>query len=90
MTFEPNSCSHLSDNDLESALKALEGQIDLDPKEIAIIKYTPSAEDIHAPYADEVYYPPINNYAQEELRQKILAPHAIDRKFLFKINFLFL
>lgn len=78
MTFEPNSCSHLSDNDLESALKALEGQIDLDPKEIAIIKYTPSAEDIHAPYADEVYYPPINNYAQEELRQKILAPHAID------------
>ncbi|XP_057655924.1 receptor-type tyrosine-protein phosphatase N2 [Diorhabda carinulata] len=75
MTFEPDSCLHLSDNDLEGALKALEGQVELDPQEVAIIKYTPSAEDPHGPYADEIYYPTLS---KEELRQKILAPNAID------------
>lgn len=80
MTFEPNSCSHLSDNDLEGALRALEGQVEIDPREIAIIRYTPSVEDPHAKYADEVFYPPIRNPMQEELREKILAPNAIDRK----------
>lgn len=75
MTFEPDACSHLSDNDLEGALKALEGQVELDPQEVAIIKYTPSAEDPHAAYADEIYYPSLS---KEELREKILAPNAID------------
>ncbi|KAJ8957783.1 hypothetical protein NQ314_006496, partial [Rhamnusium bicolor] len=78
MTFEPDACSHLVDNDLEGALKALEGQVQLDPQEVAIIKYTPSVDDPHASYADEVYYPPVNNKAQETLREKILAPNAID------------
>nr|XP_023021950.1 receptor-type tyrosine-protein phosphatase N2 [Leptinotarsa decemlineata] len=78
MTFEPDACSHLSDNDLEGALKALEGQVELDPQEVAIIKYTPSVDDPHASFADEVYYPPINRQNQEELRRKILAPDAID------------
>ncbi|XP_018575547.1 receptor-type tyrosine-protein phosphatase N2 [Anoplophora glabripennis] len=78
MTFEPDACSHLVDNDLEGALKALEGQVQLDPQEVAIIKYTPSVDDPHAAYADEVYYPPVNNKAQETIREKILAPNAID------------
>lgn len=78
--FDPNSCSHLSDNDLEGALKALEGQVDIDPREIAIIRYTPSVGDPHAKYADEVFYPPIKNQAQEELRERILEPNAIDRR----------
>lgn len=80
LTFEPDSCSHLSDNDLEGALKALEGQVPLDPQEVAIIKYTPSVDDPHAAYADEVYYPPVRNRHQEELRDKILPSNVIDRK----------
>lgn len=80
MTFEPDACSHLVDNDLEGALKALEGQVQLDPQEVAIIKYTPSVDDPHAAYADEVYYPPVNNKARESIREKILAPNAIDRE----------
>lgn len=81
MIFEPDACSHLVDNDLEGALKALEGQVQLDPQEVAIIKYTPSVDDPHAAYADEVYYPPVTNKAHETLREKILAPNAIDRKW---------
>lgn len=54
--------------------------MDIDPREIAIIRYTPSVVDPHAKYADEVFYPPIHNSAQEELREKIIAPNAIDRK----------
>ncbi|KAJ8912111.1 hypothetical protein NQ315_005447, partial [Exocentrus adspersus] len=77
MTFEPDACSHLVDNDLEGALKAMESQVQLDPQEVAIIKYTPSADNPHAAYADEVFYPPVNK-AQEELREKILAPNAIN------------
>lgn len=83
--FEGNSCSHLSDNDLEGALKALEGQVEIDPREIAIIRYTPSVEDPHAKYADEVFYPPLRNPAQEQIREKILPPNAIDRNSIFQI-----
>jgi hypothetical protein len=70
----------LVDQDLEGALKALEGQDPLDPREMAIVKYTPSIENPHADFADEVYYPPIDNTPQQTLREKILAPDAIDRK----------
>lgn len=55
--------------------------MEIDPREIAIIKYTPSVEDPHTKYADEVFYPPMKNYVQEELREKILEPDAIDRKY---------
>ncbi|CAG9760558.1 unnamed protein product [Ceutorhynchus assimilis] len=73
--FDPDSCSHLSDNDLEGALRALEGQEELDPQEVAIIKYTPSVENPHANFADEIYYPPVDNSRQQEdLRRKILGP----------------
>lgn len=104
MDFEPDSCSHLSDNDLEGALKALEGQVPLDPREVAIIRYlkqliykfyaeinlifryTPSAENPHADFADEVYYPPVEDLeekAREELREKILGSDGTDGKILF-------
>ncbi|CAG9817322.1 unnamed protein product [Phaedon cochleariae] len=78
ITFEPDSCFHLSDNDLEGALRAIEGQVDLDPQEVAIIKYTPSVDDPHASYADEVYFPPLRNRPQEEVRERILPSNAID------------
>ncbi|XP_060528075.1 receptor-type tyrosine-protein phosphatase N2 [Cylas formicarius] len=75
--FELDSCTHLTDNDLEGALKALEGQVELNPQEIAIIKYTPSAENEHTEYADEVYYPPSDNRAREELRKQILGTNPV-------------
>lgn len=83
MDFDPDSCAHLSDNDLEGALRALEGQEELDPQEVAIIKYTPSVDNPHANFADEVYYPPVDNTRQqEELRRKILGPgEGIDCTF---------
>lgn len=86
--FETNACSHLSDQDLEGALKALEGQDQLDPREVAIVKYTPSAENPHADYADEVYYPPIDSETQA-IRDIILPQNAVDCKMnilLFNIN----
>ncbi|KAJ8970255.1 hypothetical protein NQ317_010499 [Molorchus minor] len=79
MNFEPDSCSHLADNDLEGVVKAFESDVELDPKDVAVIKYTPSVDNPHGAYADEVYYPPINTAkAQEALREKILGPNAVD------------
>ncbi|KAF7287318.1 hypothetical protein GWI33_001683 [Rhynchophorus ferrugineus] len=79
LEYELDSCSHLSDNDLEGALRALEGQVQLDPQEVAIIKYTPSVDNPHADFADEVYYPPVDNKQQEEIRRNILGVgEAID------------
>lgn len=78
MTFDQNTCTHLVDQDLEGALKALEGQVPLDPHEVAIIKYTPSVDNPHADYADEVYYPPEDNRPMQNLRDKILDSDAID------------
>lgn len=78
MTFEPNSCSHLVDQDLEGALKVLEGQVPLEPQEVAIIKYTPSVDNPHADFADEVYYPPVDDRSQKMLREKIMPSNAIN------------
>lgn len=79
--FDLDSCIEFSDNDLEGALRALEGQEELNPQEVAIIKYTPSVDNPNADFADEVYYPPIDTARQqEELRRKILGPgKAIER-----------
>lgn len=78
LSFETDACSHLVDQDLEGALKALEVQDPLDPEEMAIVKYTPSIENPHADFADEVYYPPVDETRQQTLREKILSPDAID------------
>ncbi|KAK5645165.1 hypothetical protein RI129_006465 [Pyrocoelia pectoralis] len=73
-TFDPLTCSHLVDQDLEGALKALESEDTIiEPDKVAIVKFTPSAEDPHAQYADEVYYPPIPSQ-----RDIILPPNAVD------------
>lgn len=79
--FDLDSCIEFSDNDLEGALRALEGQEELNPQEVAIIKYTPSVDNPNADFADEVYYPPIDTARQQqELRRKILGPgKAIER-----------
>ncbi|XP_044755325.1 receptor-type tyrosine-protein phosphatase N2 isoform X2 [Coccinella septempunctata] len=77
--FEEDVCSHLSDQDLEGALKAMDLQDPMDPREVAIIKYTPSVEKSHGKYADEVYYPPdVDLSGREALRNKILGSNPVD------------
>lgn len=84
LTFDDNACSHLVDQDLEGALKALESEGDLDPREVAIVKFTPSDTDPNADFADEVYYPPIEETRAHELnalRETILPSNAIEGKW---------
>lgn len=89
MDFEENACTHLVDQDLEGALKALEGEDQLNPQEVAIVKYTPSVDDPHAAYADEVYYPPVQD-SREAAREIIMPKNAIDSMFNFlKYFFIF-
>lgn len=77
ITFDTNSCSHLVDQDLEGALKALESEDTIDPEKVAIVKFTPSVGNPHAEFADEVYYPPIPN--QNALARDIILPsNAVD------------
>ncbi|XP_045473175.1 receptor-type tyrosine-protein phosphatase N2 isoform X2 [Harmonia axyridis] len=77
--FEEDMCSHLADQDLEGALKAMDVQDPMDPREVAIIKYTPSVEKTHGKYADEVYYPPnVEASARDALRNKILGTNPVD------------
>ncbi|XP_050310499.1 receptor-type tyrosine-protein phosphatase-like N [Anthonomus grandis grandis] len=71
LDFDLDACSDLSDNDLEGALRALEGQEQLDPQQVAIIKYTPSVDNPHASFADEVYYPPETTVGQREQLRKL-------------------
>lgn len=85
MTFDVNACSHLVDQDLEGALKALESQGELDPREVAIVKFTPSDSNPHADFADEIYYPPIEESRTNELnalRETILPSNAVDSKYI--------
>ncbi|KRT85383.1 tyrosine phosphatase, partial [Oryctes borbonicus] len=77
LPFEVNACYHLVDQDLEGALKALEGEEQVDPREMAIVKFTPSAENPNAQYADEVYYPPVPD-EKAAIRDIILPQDAID------------
>lgn len=80
MSFEPDACTHLVDQDLEGALKALEGQAPLEPQQVAIIKYTPSVDNPQSDFADEVYFPPEDERERQELRERILGQGAIDSK----------
>lgn len=70
------------DQDLEGALTALEGKDQLDPEEVAIVKFTPSAGNPHAEYADEIYYPPINA-EKSSARDVILPSNAVDGNSVF-------
>jgi len=62
-SFDVTSCNGDLDQDLEGALKAIEGEeLDhIDPRDLAIVRFTPSETDPHAPYADEVYFPPVEH-----------------------------
>lgn len=71
------------DQDLEGALKALESDGELDPREVAIVKFTPSDTNPHADFADEVYYPPVEESRTNELnalREAILPSNAVESK----------
>ncbi|XP_017769765.1 PREDICTED: receptor-type tyrosine-protein phosphatase N2 isoform X2 [Nicrophorus vespilloides] len=77
LSQDVNACSHLSDQDLEGALKALEGEVHIDPRDVAIVKFTPSADDPRSDFADEVYYPPVED--DRAIARKIILPsNAID------------
>ncbi|XP_048518833.1 receptor-type tyrosine-protein phosphatase N2 isoform X2 [Dendroctonus ponderosae] len=73
--FDPITCFKDSDNDLEGALRALESFDQPDPRELAIIRYTPSSANGDPQFADEIYYPPTSEDRElEELRRRILGP----------------
>ncbi|XP_018019398.2 uncharacterized protein LOC108675860, partial [Hyalella azteca] len=59
--FEVGSCNDELDQDLEGALRAIEGeeQESVNPRDLAIVRFTPSATDPHSDYADEFYFPAI-------------------------------
>ncbi|KAK7861725.1 hypothetical protein R5R35_008698 [Gryllus longicercus] len=61
--FERALCDPLADQDLEAALKAIEGdeQEQLDQRNLARVAFTPSASDPHPEFADEVYFPPLGD-----------------------------
>lgn len=80
MPFEVNACYHLVDQDLEGALKALEGEEQVDPREMAVVKFSPSAENPNAQYADEIYYPPVDD-PKMAVRDIILPQDAVDSKY---------
>lgn len=69
----------------------MEGEDQIDPEKVAIVKFTPSVEDPHAEFADEIYYPPMND-AKAAARDIILPPNAVDSKYsegLLSRSFLF-
>ncbi|KAF2364699.1 Protein-tyrosine phosphatase receptor IA-2 ectodomain [Trinorchestia longiramus] len=59
--FDVTSCNDELDQDLEGALRAIEGeeQEAVSPRDLAIVRFTPSATDPHSDYADEFYFPAI-------------------------------
>ncbi|XP_063840940.1 uncharacterized protein LOC135089324 isoform X2 [Scylla paramamosain] len=65
--FDISTCNGDLDQDLEGALKAIEGEELVDPRDLAIVRFTPSVTDPHSDYADEVYFPPI--------REEMLSSH---------------
>ena len=80
LPFEVNECSRLSDQDLEGAVRVLESEDEVDPREVAIVKFTPSAVNPNAQYADEIYYPPVDDQINPS-RNIIIPPNAVDSKY---------
>ncbi|XP_066940980.1 uncharacterized protein [Macrobrachium rosenbergii] len=64
--FDLSSCNGDVDQDLEGALRAIEGEELVDPRDLAIVRFTPSATDPHSDFADEVYFPPIKDHESED------------------------
>lgn len=60
-------CLAVQDQDLEGALKAF--QEDIDPWNLAFIKFSPSEKNPHSEFADETYRPPkeLSHLPNEEL-----------------------
>ncbi|KAL7638394.1 UNVERIFIED_CONTAM: hypothetical protein RMT77_010964 [Armadillidium vulgare] len=59
--FDISECNEELDQDLEGALKAIEVEEmeHIDPRNLAIVRFTPSVANPHSDYADEFYYPPV-------------------------------
>ncbi|KAG8240361.1 hypothetical protein J437_LFUL002502, partial [Ladona fulva] len=67
--YDPGMCNSLADQDLQGALKAIEGDeqfefcllpyvVDVHDR-LLEVSFTPSASDPHTEFADEVYFPPM-------------------------------
>lgn len=54
--WDQSICTEVQDQDLQGALKAFEE--DVDPKNLAYIKFHPSSQNPHSSFADESYRPP--------------------------------
>lgn len=65
--YDEDVCSGVTDQDLNAALKALEGNEvqNPDPARVAHVKFTPSILDPRSDYADEVYSPIRDRDAEE-------------------------
>lgn len=55
--FDRDKCESKQDDNLEIALKYLEAEHELDPKDTAIIKFQPSLFDPKTEYGDEMFFP---------------------------------
>ncbi|XP_069677518.1 receptor-type tyrosine-protein phosphatase N2 isoform X2 [Periplaneta americana] len=76
LDYDRAMCDHLIDQDLEAALKAIEGDEQLDPYSLAYVKFTPSASNPHPEFADEVYFPPQTDEEGEE--DLVMGPGSVD------------
>ncbi|PNF34880.1 Receptor-type tyrosine-protein phosphatase N2 [Cryptotermes secundus] len=74
LDYDRGICDHLIDQDLEAALKAIEGDEQLEPYNLAYVSFTPSASNPHTEFADEVYFPP---RMDEDVEQDLAAGPVI-------------
>ncbi|GAB6020354.1 hypothetical protein CHUAL_003064 [Chamberlinius hualienensis] len=61
--FDRTKCEENQDEDLERALQFLEAKDDIDPKDVALIKFEPSLIDPDSEYGDELYIPSNDMYS---------------------------
>uniref|UniRef100_A0A1B6DJL1 Receptor-type tyrosine-protein phosphatase N2 n=1 Tax=Clastoptera arizonana TaxID=38151 RepID=A0A1B6DJL1_9HEMI len=66
--YKPSVCENLKDQNLDAALKAIETDpnLQLDPHDMAYVKFTPSAVNPNTDFADEVYFPTVNENGEIE------------------------
>ncbi|KAJ9590447.1 hypothetical protein L9F63_016534, partial [Diploptera punctata] len=78
LEYDRGICDHLIDQDLEAALKAIEGDEQFDPYSLAYVKFTPSASNPHPEFADEVYFPPQSEEEEEVDKDLVMPPGSVD------------
>ncbi|XP_039297087.1 uncharacterized protein LOC111044754 [Nilaparvata lugens] len=72
--YDRSVCNHLIKNQ-DPAIEAIQNEVemDMDPRNMAYVKFTPSRVNPHADFADEVYMPP-------------LTPEEVDRAVAIRME----